>query len=134
MKKGSAILINSSKMSNWKVEEIRAVLRGIVFGVGTWGVTVLSQQRSMVWWDMWFGILVCCLVVFGPNWSRKRIGGWARLSSHVRWGTYYDIWEVQVEGVDESYLQYYGYTWWNWHELEVRILWFLCLRILFVGI
>lgn len=52
----------------------------------------------------------------------------------TRKGEYYDIWEVQISEIRNEYLKYYKYIWASWHELEMRVIWLIGLRIISFGI
>lgn len=107
-------------------------LTGTSYGVGIWLTLIVAGKFSaldlFLWVITWMGVLYLWeesnLLVLRRRYPKIiKKGGW-----------YYDIWEVEMNNITNQYYKYYIYMWYSWHELELRVIWLISLRIIIIGI
>ena len=93
-----------------------------------WIITHLVNCRR---YDLWLYIFFFILLYLEfKKYRRKKLCyNWA-----YELGSYYDVWEIQIAWIHGQYLYYYKYIWKSWHELEIRVVWLLSMRIGFIGV
>ena len=110
-----------------------------------WLIVFLHLWLKFVRWALWADLslilpllpVILLLILYSSSNSYDRgfqyIGGPLPFDAACP-TTYYDIWETQMNENTESYKAYYSYIWVHWHEMEERILLFLSIRNLLLGI